>query len=90
MLVETDWPNSCTHPEYPFPSDTKDIPFSAAGQTTWMQTVAKIVEEVGGTGLYYWEPGFLYDPPLGSSCESNLMVNKCGKALSSLDVFNAI
>lgn len=90
MVVETDWPNKCTQPEYAFPSDTRDIPFSAAGQTAWMQTVAKIVEEVGGTGLYYWEPGYLYDPPLGSSCEDNLMVDDGGEALSSLSVFRTI
>lgn len=90
MVVETDWPVSCPNPQYSFPSDTAGIPFSVAGQTTWMKDVANIVNNVGGTGLFYWEPGYLQDPPLGSSCVDNLMVSSNGQARTSLSVFNDI
>ena len=90
MVVETDWPTSCSHPQYAFPSDTEEIPFSAAGQITWMEDVADVVDGIGGCGLYYWEPAWLQDPALGSSCENNLMVESNGEALSSLAVFKTI
>ncbi len=60
VVAETDWPTSCPDPAYPFPSDTTSIPFSAAGQTTWVKDVAAIVAGVsGGTGLFYWEPAWI-------------------------------
>lgn len=90
MVVETDWPTSCPDPAYSFPEDASDIPFSAAGQTEWMKDVAGVVEEVGGTGLFYWEPAWIDNAALGSSCADNLMVDQSGQALSSLSVFGEI
>lgn len=90
QVVETDWPLKCSSPAYKFPSDTTSIPFSAAGQTTWMKNIASIVAAVGGNGLFYWEPVWLSNAGLGSSCESNVMVDTNGKALSSLAVFGSI
>ncbi|KAF1968241.1 arabinogalactan endo-1,4-beta-galactosidase-like protein [Bimuria novae-zelandiae CBS 107.79] len=93
MVVETDWPTSCPQPAYAFPSDAKAIPFSAAGQMTWMKEVAKRVAAVPGgkgTGLFYWEPAWVGNAGLGSSCASNTMVDGSGKALSSLAVFGQI
>lgn len=55
-----------------------------------MQDVANIVNGVGGTGLFYWEPAWVASPSLGSSCANNLMVNSNGQALSSLAVFGTI
>ena len=91
VIAETDWPVSCSSPSNAFPSDTKSIPFSASGQTTWMQDVATTLSGVsGGVGLYYWEPGFLGNAGLGSSCTDNLMVDSSGTARSSLAVFSRI
>ncbi|KAG9039217.1 hypothetical protein FRB95_011802 [Tulasnella sp. JGI-2019a] len=91
IVAETDWPTSCTSPAYAFPSDTTSIPFSAAGQTTWVKDVAAIVAGVsGGEGLFYWEPAWIDNAGLGSSCGNNLMVDSTGKALSSLAVFASI
>ena len=90
VVAETDWPASC--PSAPaFPSDAKSIPFSAAGQTTWMKDVAAIVAGTnGGVGLFYWEPAWIGNAGLGSSCADNLMVDGSGTVRSSLSVFGQI
>lgn len=91
VVAETNWPTSCPSPAYAFPSDAASIPFSAAGQTTWIEQVAAVVAgTTNGVGLYYWEPGFLENAALGSSCADNLMVDNTGKALSSMTVFGSI
>jgi len=91
VVVETDWPTSCPSPKYAFPSDAKGIPFTAAGQTRWMQEVAAVVASVkNGRGLFYWEPAWTRNAGLGSSCANNLMVSQDGRALSSLSVFSGI
>ncbi|ORY66044.1 glycoside hydrolase family 53 protein [Pseudomassariella vexata] len=91
VVAETDWPTSCPSPAYAFPSDLKTIPFSAAGQTTFVQSVADIVAGVsGGVGLFYWEPAWVDNAALGSSCSSNTMFQYPGTALSSLSVFKNI
>ncbi|KUI67913.1 Arabinogalactan endo-beta-1,4-galactanase [Cytospora mali] len=91
VVAETNWPTSCSHPAYTFPSDTTSIPFSAAGQSTWLKDVASIVDNVdNGLGLFYWEPAWLNNAALGSSCESNTMFSASGKALSSLSTFASL
>ncbi|KAF3060959.1 Arabinogalactan endo-beta-1,4-galactanase [Daldinia childiae] len=91
VVAETNWPTSCKSPAYSFPSDLKSIPFSADGQTTFMKKVAEVVAGVkNGNGLFYWEPAWMDNAGLGSSCESNTMFSWPGKELSSLDVFSAI
>lgn len=90
QVVETNWPQKCSSPAYKFPSDTTSIPFSAAGQTSWIRNVASIVAAAGGDGLFYWEPAWVANAGLGSSCESNVMFDGTGKALSSLAVFASI
>jgi len=93
VIAETDWPVSCPSPAYSFPSDASSIPKSVAGQTTWMKNVAGVVAGVSnslGVGLFYWEPGFLGNANLGSSCADNLMVESNGVARSSLSVFSSI
>lgn len=83
---ETNWPTSCPSPKYAFPSDAKSIPFSAAGQSTWLKNVAA----AGGSGLFYWEPAWTDNAALGSSCASNTMFEYGGKALSSLATFKEL
>ncbi|KAI0600138.1 family 53 glycosyl hydrolase [Biscogniauxia sp. FL1348] len=91
VVAETNWPTSCSSPAYAFPSDLTSIPFSAEGQTTFVQKVAAVVAGVSnGVGLFYWEPAWVDNAGLGSSCESNTMFSYPGKALSSLNVFSTI
>ncbi|KKY13105.1 putative arabinogalactan endo-beta-galactosidase [Phaeomoniella chlamydospora] len=91
VVAETNWPESCPDPAYSFPSDTTSIPFSAAGQSTWITEVANIVEATdGGVGLYYWEPAFLGNAALGSSCADNLLVDSNGKAREGIATLGSI
>ncbi|KAK1671156.1 arabinogalactan endo-1,4-beta-galactosidase, partial [Colletotrichum godetiae] len=91
VVAETNWPTSCPSPAYAFPSDLKSIPFSAAGQTTFLKKVAEVVAGVSnGKGLYYWEPAWMNNQALGSSCPSNTLFAYPGTALSSLDTFKSI
>jgi arabinogalactan endo-1,4-beta-galactosidase len=91
VVAETDFPYSCPSPAYTFPSDVKSIPFSAAGQTTFIEDVAKVVAAVsGGVGLFYWEPAWIDNANLGSSCSDNLLVGTDGTARSSLATFSSI
>jgi len=91
LVVETDWPTWCPNPKYQFPSDARSIPFTAVGQTTWIQQVANVVSSVkGGVGLFYWEPAWIHNANLGSSCADNCMFTQNGQALSSMAVFKSI
>jgi len=93
VIAEINWPSSCPDPEFTFPSDTTSIPFSAAGQTTFVEDVAKLVAGVGdslGVGLFYWEPAWINNAGLGSSCADNLLVDSSGKATSAMSVFSSI
>lgn len=91
IVAETDWPTSCPNPAYSFPSDTTSIPISVSGQTTWIEDVAKIVAGVSnGIGLFYWEPAWVDNANLGSSCEYCCMFTSSGEAMSSLSVFSSI
>lgn len=90
MVVETNWPQKCSKPEVAFPEDVRDLTFSAEGQREWMEEVAGVVEGVGGSGVWYWEPAWLANAGLGSSCENNLMFDAEGRALSSLEVFKSL
>ena len=58
-----------------------------------MKEIAKRVEQAGsgkGTGLFYWEPAWISNSGLGSSCGWNLMVDDQGKDMGSLTVFREI
>jgi len=91
IVAETNWPYSCPNPSDAFPSDISSIPFSAAGQMTFIEDVAKTVSAVsGGSGLFYWEAAWIDNAGLGSSCSDNLLVDSNGKARSSLSVFSSI
>ncbi|KAI9934154.1 hypothetical protein ASPWEDRAFT_50155 [Aspergillus wentii DTO 134E9] len=89
VVVETDWPASCPNPEYSFPSDLSSIPFSADGQTTYMKQLAEVVSgTTGGEGIFYWEPGWVENAGLGSSCDDVTMVDyNTDEVRSSVEVF---
>ncbi|KAF7922051.1 uncharacterized protein EAE98_008262 [Botrytis deweyae] len=91
VVAETNWPFACPSPAYAFPSDATSIPFSAAGQTTWIKDVAAIVAGVnGGVGLFYWEPAWINNAALGSSCSDAILFDPKGVARSSLSAFASI
>lgn len=91
QVVETNWPTQCTSPEYPFPSDQLEIPLSPAGQYQYIELLASTLDAIpGATGLNYWEPAWLNNAGLGSSCESNILFDQGGQAYDSLDVFQYI
>jgi len=91
IVAETNWPVSCPSPQSSFPSDASSIPKSADGQRTWIQDVAYVVASVnGGEGLFYWEPAWIQNANLGSSCADNLMFDQNGDVRSSLSVFTGI
>lgn len=90
LVVETNWPQSCPDPEYAFPSDASDIAYTPARQKLWMKNVASAVEDAGGNGVFYWEPAWLDNAALGSSCADNLMFANNGHALKSMEVFGSI
>lgn len=89
MIVETNWPIICTSPEYPFPSDTADIPIGPpSGQTIWIQRTAATLGGISkAVGLSYWEGAWINNAVLGSSCEWNPMFDGNGKGYDSLGVF---
>lgn len=88
VVAELDWPTSCPNPSEAFPGDMQSIPFSPEGQTEFIERVGAIVGGVsGGLGLYYWEPAWVDNQALGSSCESNTLFEWPGKALSSIAAF---
>lgn len=93
VIAEINWPQSCPEPEFAFPSDTTNIPFSAAGQRTFVKDVAGLVAAVDGgkgVGLFYWEPAWIDNAGLGSSCADNLLVGSGGKANGAMGVFAEI
>ncbi|OIW35571.1 glycoside hydrolase family 53 protein [Coniochaeta ligniaria NRRL 30616] len=91
VVAEVNWPISCPNPAYAFPSDVKSIPFSAAGQIAFLKDVADVVASVkNGNGLFYWEPAWVQNANLGSSCANNCMFSSSGQALSSLSVFSSM
>ncbi|KAK4177989.1 family 53 glycosyl hydrolase [Triangularia setosa] len=91
QVVETNWPVQCPNPKYQFPADVRSIPFSEAGQAQYVTKVADVVRSVNrGNGLFYWEPAWLNNAALGSSCPENTMFAWGGRARSSVSVFQRI
>lgn len=90
-VVETDWPVECANPEYAFPEDQRDIPFSVDGQVEYLRRLGDVVKGAEGVGVFYWEPGWVENMALGSSCEDNLLVDPgTGEVRASLSVFGEI
>ncbi|TRM64900.1 glycoside hydrolase family 53 protein [Schizophyllum amplum] len=84
MVVETDWPTQCSGVDMSEPS----IPISAAGQESWVSSIREVLEDVGGTGIVYWEPGWIGNAGLGSACNDNLLVDyTTNNVKASIDMF---
>ncbi|KAI8072325.1 glycoside hydrolase family 53 protein [Gongronella butleri] len=89
VVAETDWPNICSGVTL---SDTS-IPVSAAGQIEWVQDVITAVKGLNngkGKGVFYWEPGWVNNAALGSSCSSAILTDYSGQALSSVNMYSGL
>jgi len=67
MVVETNWPVVCPDVNL----SNKSIPISAAGQLKWVAGIKNVIEGLSGghgLGILYWEPGWVGNAGLGSSC----------------------
>lgn len=77
QVVETDYPAICNGRWAPIPpSSEPEIPYNIAGQTIWVDNVINIVQQIPyglGRGVHYWEPAWLNNTSLGSSCEDAIL-----------------
>ncbi|PPQ92270.1 hypothetical protein CVT25_008578 [Psilocybe cyanescens] len=88
MVVETDWPTSCSGVALSEPS----VPISAAGQSTWVADIRNVLSGLSGghgLGIVYWEPGWVGNANLGSSCADTLLVDSSGNTRSSISMFSS-
>ncbi|GMF29604.1 unnamed protein product [Phytophthora fragariaefolia] len=72
-VAETDWPTNCTTVTL-----SEKFAVSARGQREWVMAVMDVLESLPnglGAGIFYWEPGYISVPGLGSACGSNLLFN---------------
>ena len=99
-VVETDWPNQCSGKDAPELSEPS-IPVSVEGQIEWVHKVADIVNQIPGglgQGVNYWEPAWLNNTGLGSSCQSAILFNPdwseypkvTGYSLESVNMFKGV
>lgn len=67
MVVETDWPAVCSGTTM----SEKSIAISAAGQSAWVAGIRTALQGLSGghgIGIVYWEPAWIGNAGLGSSC----------------------
>ncbi|KAE9040301.1 hypothetical protein PR003_g5374 [Phytophthora rubi] len=92
-VAETDWPTSCTTVTL-----SEKFAVSARGQREWVMAIMDVLEGLPnglGAGIFYWEPGYITVPGLGSACGCNLLFDvnwesqsdTYAKALSSIYMF---
>jgi arabinogalactan endo-1,4-beta-galactosidase len=73
-VAETNYPVVCTKNNNT--SDRQALGLSPEAQISWIKRVETIVKGLPhglGRGVWVWEPGFLYEPKLGSSCDDLLL-----------------
>jgi arabinogalactan endo-1,4-beta-galactosidase len=69
MVAETDWPATGSCPGVTLSESS--IPISVAGQTQWVNDIKSVLSGLPGghgVGFVYWEPGWIGNAGLGSSC----------------------
>lgn len=69
IVAETDWPAAGSCPGVTL--SERSIPLSASGQTTWLNDIKGVLNGLPGghgVGFIYWEPGWIGNAGLGSSC----------------------
>lgn len=87
MTVETNWPVTCSGTALSEPS----VPVSIQGQETWITDIKNVLAGLSGghgIGISYWEPAWLDNAGLGSSCADNLLFTSSGSARASVGIFN--
>ncbi|KAG2008333.1 arabinogalactan endo-1,4-beta-galactosidase [Coprinopsis cinerea AmutBmut pab1-1] len=88
MVVEVNWPYYCPDVALSEPG----YPTGASGQLSFVNQVRSIVENLPngrGTGIVYWEPGWIGNAGLGSACWDNILVDGSGNVRSpSFNMFN--
>jgi hypothetical protein len=75
MIVETDWPATGSCPGVTL---SQNIPISVSGQTTWVSGIENVLNALPGghgIGFVYWEPGWIGNAGLGSSCSVSIPSN---------------
>ncbi|KAI0717439.1 arabinogalactan endo-1,4-beta-galactosidase [Cerioporus squamosus] len=86
VIAETNWPVSC-----PGGSVTeKSIAISSQGQSTWTWNIEQVLNGLPnglGQGIFYWEPGWIGNANLGSSCADNLLVESSGATRDSINIW---
>lgn len=90
MVVETDWPATGSCPGATLSQG--DIPISVSGQTTWVNGIKNVLTGLPsghGIGVVYWEPGWIGNAGLGSSCTDNLLVDGSGVSRASMSMFSS-
>ncbi|CAK46993.1 arabinogalactan endo-1,4-beta-galactosidase [Aspergillus niger] len=92
VVVEMNWPVPCPNPEYSCFSDPRLISFSVAGQQQFLEKLAAVVEATtDGQGVYYWEPAWITNAGVGSSCDENLMVDRStDEVYASFDILGKL
>ncbi|KAI0940111.1 hypothetical protein AcW1_004919 [Taiwanofungus camphoratus] len=88
VVAETDWPVSCPDVTLSEPS----IPVSVTGQELWTSDIRDILAGLPGgrgQGIFYWEPGWVGNAALGSSCADNLLVTSSGATRPSINIFGS-
>ncbi|KAH9937998.1 arabinogalactan endo-1,4-beta-galactosidase [Fomitopsis serialis] len=86
VVAETNWPAVCSGVTLSEP----EIPISAQGQEEWTGDIKSVLNGLPdglGQGIYYWEPGWIGNAALGSSCSDNLLVDSSGAVRQSIDIF---
>ncbi|KAI9172800.1 glycosyl hydrolase 53 [Paramyrothecium foliicola] len=85
QVVETNWPTKCPSPDQAFPADQLNIPLSPEGQVEYLQLLGETIKSIpSATGLNYWEPAWINNAVLGSSCESNVLFDANGSVYQGL------
>ncbi|KAF8888576.1 endogalactanase [Infundibulicybe gibba] len=88
IVAETDWPAVCSGVTL----SEKSVAVSAAGQSTWVADIRTVVAGLSGghgIGIVYWEPGWIGNAGLGSSCADSLLVDGSGNTRTSIGMFSS-
>ncbi|RDB27932.1 putative arabinogalactan endo-beta-1,4-galactanase A [Hypsizygus marmoreus] len=88
MVVETDWPATCSGTTM----SENSIAISAAGQSSWVSGIRTAIQGLSngrGIGIVYWEPGWVGNAGLGSSCADALLVDGSGNTRTSINMFSS-
>ncbi|KAF7318717.1 Arabinogalactan endo-beta-1,4-galactanase [Mycena chlorophos] len=87
MVMETDWPEACSGVAL-----SENIAVGTSGQEQWVSGIRSALQAISGghgIGISYWEPGWIGNAGLGSSCSDNLLVDSTGATRASISLLSA-